>query len=109
VVKKTHKFGMRVPNSVDEAHAIDKENNSTLWADAIAKERKNVRVAFDIKEGDEKAPVGHQEIRCQDGWLCKEVGNGGRRSHNGSAQNTHSCKCSVEGERANCINYGCPQ
>jgi hypothetical protein len=62
VVKKTHKFGMRAPNSVDEAHAIDKENGSTLWADAIAKQMKNVRVAFDVKEGDKKAPVGHQEI-----------------------------------------------
>jgi hypothetical protein len=63
VVKKTHKFGMRVPNNVDEAHALDKANSSTLWADAIAKEMKqNVRVAFNILEGDKMTPVGHQEI-----------------------------------------------
>jgi hypothetical protein len=64
VVKKTHKFGMRVPNAVDEAHALDKVNGNALWTDAIAKEMKMVRAAFDIKEGDEKAPVGCQEIQC---------------------------------------------
>jgi hypothetical protein len=62
VVKKTHKFGTHVPNTVDEAHALDKVNGNTLWTDAIPKEMKNVKVAFDIKEGDKKAPVGHQEI-----------------------------------------------
>ena len=62
VVKKTHKFGIRVPKNVEEATAIDQENGNTLWTDAIAKEMKNVRVAFDIKEGDEKAPIGYQEI-----------------------------------------------
>jgi hypothetical protein len=64
VVKKTHKFGARVPNTVDEAHALGKVNANALWTDAVAKETKNIKVAFDIKEGDEKAPVGHQEIRC---------------------------------------------
>jgi hypothetical protein len=64
VVKKTHKFGIRVPNNVDEAHALDKANNITLWGDVIAKEMKNVRVAFDIKEKHAMPPIGHQEIRC---------------------------------------------
>jgi hypothetical protein len=63
VVKKTHKFRSRVPNNVHEVHAMDKENSNTLRADAIAKEMKNVRSAFDIKKGNEKAPIGHQEIR----------------------------------------------
>jgi hypothetical protein len=64
VIKKTHKFGMRVPNDVGEAHVLDKASGNTLWTDAIAKEMKNVRVVFDVKEGDEKAPTGFQEIRC---------------------------------------------
>ena len=64
LVKKSHKFGVRVPKNVAETHTLDKENNSTLWQDAIAKEMKNVRVAFDIKEGEERAPIGYQEIRC---------------------------------------------
>jgi hypothetical protein len=59
VFKKIHKFGMHVPNDVDKArHAIDKENGNTLWADAVSEEMKNLRVAFDIEEGDAKAPMG---------------------------------------------------
>jgi hypothetical protein len=61
LIKKTHKFGMGVPNNVDEAHALDKVNGNTLWGDAIANEMRNVRVAFGVKEGDEKAPVGYQK------------------------------------------------
>jgi hypothetical protein len=62
VLRKTHKFGIRVPKNPDEAHALDKENGNTLWADAIAKEMKNVRVAFNVLEADRLVPVGHQEI-----------------------------------------------
>jgi hypothetical protein len=52
---------MRLP------HVLDKENGNTLRGDAVGKEMKKVRVAFDIKEGDEKAPVGCQEIGCHHG------------------------------------------
>ena len=45
--RMTHKFWIRVPKSVDEALAIDKENGNTLWYSAIQKEMKNVRVAFE--------------------------------------------------------------
>jgi hypothetical protein len=60
VVKNTHKFGMQVPTNVDEACALDKTNGNNLWTDVIAKEMKNVRVAFDVLEGSNKR-VGHQE------------------------------------------------
>jgi hypothetical protein len=62
VIKKTHKFGIHVPNNLVEAHALNKVNGNTLWGDAITKEMKNIRVAFDIKEGDEKTPAG---VWCQ--------------------------------------------
>ena len=45
--RTTHKFGIRVPKSVDEALAIDKENGNTLWYTAIQKETKNVPVSFE--------------------------------------------------------------
>jgi hypothetical protein len=64
VLKKTHKFGIRVPKNAEEAYAIDKLNNNTLWADAIAKEMKNVRITFNVLENNQMAPEGHQEIRC---------------------------------------------
>ena len=61
--KPTHKFGIRVPKTVEEAIEVDNENGNTLWQDAIAKEMKNVRVAFDIKEEGSSPPVGYQQIR----------------------------------------------
>ena len=43
----THKFGIRVTISVNEALAIEKENGNTLWYTTIQKEMKNFRVAFE--------------------------------------------------------------
>ena len=51
--------------NVDEACAVDKASGNALWTDAVAKEMKNV--AFDFKEGNEKTPIGFQEVRCW-GW-----------------------------------------
>ena len=38
---KTHKYGIRVPNTVKEAIEIDKDSGDTLWWDTIMKEMKN--------------------------------------------------------------------
>jgi len=63
---RTHKFGIRLPKSVAEAKRLDKANGDTLWWDAICKEMKNVRIAFEEFEGDVSAiPPGYQEIRCR--------------------------------------------
>jgi hypothetical protein len=63
--KRTHKFGIRIPHSVAEAYAIDKANGITKWADAIAKEMKNVRVAFRIIDGPPGTRLpGYQHILC---------------------------------------------
>ena len=47
--KTMMKFGIEFPKTVDQALALDKKNSNTLWADAIAKEMKNVQVDFDIR------------------------------------------------------------
>jgi hypothetical protein len=62
--KRTHKFGIEVPKSWDECVILDKENDNTLWQDAVRKEMKNVRIAFNILNGEEPAPPTYQEIRC---------------------------------------------
>ena len=56
-----YKFGLRVPNSVEEALEIDRERGDTLWQDAINKEMTNVRIAFDIRS-DRTAPPGYLRI-----------------------------------------------
>jgi hypothetical protein len=63
--KRTHKFVIEVPKSWDECVRLDKENDNTLWQDAVRKEMKNVRIAFKILNGEESAlPPTYQEIRC---------------------------------------------
>jgi hypothetical protein len=53
-----------VPKTVKEALELDKQNGNTLWADAIAKETKDVRVAFKILPDGQSAPIGYQKIPC---------------------------------------------
>lgn len=48
--RTSHKFGIRVPKTVEEAIRIDKETGTDHWTKAIAKEMKNVRIAFDKLE-----------------------------------------------------------
>jgi hypothetical protein len=89
VIKKTHKFGTCVPGDVeDEAHALDKENGNIRGTEAITNEMKNIRTASNIKEGDEKATVRHQEIRSHgmfDVKMDAKPQDGGRWPHNGSS------------------------
>ena len=42
--KTTGKFGIRLPHSVDEALAIDKETGTDFWQKAIDKELKAVKI-----------------------------------------------------------------
>ncbi len=63
-LKRTHKFGIELPKTVKEAYELDKKNGNTLWADAIAKEMRDVRVAFSILPDGQPAPVGYQKIPC---------------------------------------------
>jgi hypothetical protein len=47
----THKFGIEVPNNLDDCMRLDKENDNTIWQDAARKEMKNFRIAFKILNG----------------------------------------------------------
>jgi hypothetical protein len=62
---RTHKYGIEVPKSVDDAKRIDTKNGNTVWWDAIMKEMKNVRIAFEKFKGNERElPPGYQQIKC---------------------------------------------
>jgi len=69
--ERTHKYGIRVPKSVKEALEIDEENGNHLWYEALKKEMKNVRPAFEIFEGDVQKLVGYQKIKCHIVWDVK--------------------------------------
>lgn len=71
--KTTHKFGCRVPKSVTDALAIDKETGTDYWEKAIQKEMKKAKVAWfvnhddapeDARKGKVPGLIGFQEIRC---------------------------------------------
>jgi hypothetical protein len=63
-LKLTHKFGVRIPKTVQQALDLDWQNRNTLWADAIAKEMKNIRVAANILPDGTTAPGGYKKIPC---------------------------------------------
>ena len=62
--KLTHKFGIKVPKTVEEALPLNKENGNDLWWKEIQKEISAVKVAFNILDEDERPPIGSQYMRC---------------------------------------------
>ncbi len=59
-----HKFGIECPKTVEDALELDEHNGNTMWADAIAKEMKNVQVAFDSLEDGVQPPSRYLFVRC---------------------------------------------
>lgn len=60
------KFGIIIPNTVDDAYRLDAENGNTYWTDSIKKEMVLVYKykTFKILEDDEIMLPGFQEIMC---------------------------------------------
>ena len=64
-LKKHEKYGIRLPKTVKEAIKTDEDNGNTLWQDAIAKEMKNVRPAFQVLENGQPLPNrNYQYVEC---------------------------------------------
>jgi Reverse transcriptase (RNA-dependent DNA polymerase) len=71
--KTTHKFGIRLPKSVEEALEIDRTTNTDLWRKAINKEMARVKIAWkthdantpqEVREGKVPELKSFQEIGC---------------------------------------------
>jgi len=60
--KRTHKFGIELPKTVDKALAIDAKTGTTLWYDAIQKEMQNNAVAFEFLPDGDTIPIGYTKI-----------------------------------------------
>ena len=62
---RTYKFGIEIPKTVLQARKIDAKSGNTLWWDAICKEMKDMKPAFEVFEGGiQQIPSGFQEIKC---------------------------------------------
>ena len=55
----THKYGVELSCTVQEAHALDEENGNTFWRDALNREMENLKVAFDIIPEGKSPPPGY--------------------------------------------------
>ncbi len=62
--KQTHKLGIEVPKSLEDALEIDRLTGTNLWRKAIEKEMSNVMPAFKVLKDDEPTPIGHHFIGC---------------------------------------------
>ena len=69
----SHKFGIRLPKTVEEALRIDAENGNTLWRDAIEKEMSKAKISYSVIDDATPQDVrsnkcdtlrGHKEIKC---------------------------------------------
>ena len=77
ISEKIHKFGLKLPKTVNEAYAIDEKNRNLLWWDAIQNEMENINIAFQtIPEGN-RLPNGFQYVDSH--MVCLVVG--GNMSH----------------------------
>ena len=47
----THKYGIEVPRTIEEALRLDQKNGDTKWTDATKKEMANVSMVFEIQPG----------------------------------------------------------
>jgi hypothetical protein len=61
--KRTHKYGVELPKSLKQVHAIDRNTGTRFWTEAIEKEMKNVLPAFEFRD-DDVMPLGFKKIDC---------------------------------------------
>lgn len=66
----THKYGIEIPKSIDDAKRLDEQNVNMFWMDALTKEMTNVSVAFNIPKRSESPPPGYKKTS---GYLVWDV------------------------------------
>lgn len=71
--RTTHKYGIRIPKTVEEALQHDKVNGNNYWEKAIEKEMSKAKVSWrvhrehtpdEVRHGKCKELIGYQEIKC---------------------------------------------
>ena len=57
--QRTHKYGIRLPRTIEEAEQIDIENKNHMWKDAIREEMKEIVLDLEEYNGDPKDLIGY--------------------------------------------------
>lgn len=61
-MKRSHKFEIQLPKTVEEAYQIDRETGTDHWHKAIQKEMSNNALAFIFLTDGERIPIGPKWI-----------------------------------------------
>ena len=59
VKRVTHKYGVELTHSVQEAYDLDEKNGNTLWRDALNREMEKLKVPFYILPEGRSPPSGY--------------------------------------------------
>ena len=68
--RTSHKFGVELPHSVEEAYKLDEKNGNDYWRKAMKKEMSCIHVAFEkwvdgtTQEEAKQKLIRYQEVRC---------------------------------------------
>jgi hypothetical protein len=62
--RRNQKFRIDFPKTVQQALQIDKNTNTNHWEQAIQKEMAVIRLAVELLDRGQKAPIGYQRIPC---------------------------------------------
>ena len=62
-LKKSHKFCIQLPKTVEQSLALYNKNGKSLQAGAISKELENVRVVFKILPDGKNASIDHPFVQ----------------------------------------------
>ena len=60
--QRTHKYGIKIPKTVEEAYSFDLENGNKLWEESINAEMPKIHGAVIEHDGEINQLVGYQEI-----------------------------------------------
>ena len=71
VRKVTHKYGINILTGVEHAKEPDKQNDNTMWMDALVKEMHNIGVAFKVLDKGQQAPNGWKKVAGHLVWDVK--------------------------------------
>ena len=63
-LEKSHKFGIELHKTVEQANVLNAKNDNNLWTEVISKEMENVKVAFEVLPDGKSVPIGHQFMQC---------------------------------------------
>ena len=62
VKKKAHKYGVKTPTSLKDAHRLDAPSKDTRWFDTRIMEMKNVGVTFEILPNRKKVSICWKKV-----------------------------------------------